>query len=604
MKKINSPLICTVANNEYLIHLEKLIASIALNAPTTTVYIVLVNIPSEKSQYLKTIHRHLIFEFDYVKFESDEVMRGYCTNRRARLFYEQMRKFNQPFLWMDADTLLMNNPNELFEKIAKYDLSIIIDSSHPTFRMSDNELKKSPKGPLDSPYFGVVSAGVFGTNNSAQARQLFIDMYQLVSKAPYSWFADQEGLYLAFLKNKSKINFYQIEDKYAALENLDSTILFAKGHEKVGLYHAIGENMMWRKFDWKVNHVIDYSLTQNYSVSNQISFAKRAVLKSSRLLKYVKNFINRKLWEDTNLKNENIHTLIRRLDWWFAKHFFKKSLIRRRVLNFMMYLDTQTPGISRTIAINRIREEDMTSIIIEILEPGMTVLDCGSNIGYYPLLEAGCVGKTGKVICIEPDSRNINVLKKNVTRSEHSNIFSVHHMAISNKVGEAVLNVTKHSNLNKIIQKDDSAYSSLEKEVVPTNTVDNFLKENDLNIDFLRMDIEGHEVEVFEGMEETMKRANSGFKIFFELHPNEYNEKHSLNYELEKLFSFGFYSKIIVSAGEAQPYRFMKLGYKPDKTIKSDGFTRGIYYDVDQDDVSTLVCDNPKAARYLLLEKK
>ena len=39
-------------------------------------------------------------------------------------------------------------------------------------------------------------------------------------------------------------------------------------------------------------------------------------------------------------------------------------------------------------------------------------------------------------------------------------------------------------------------------------------------LDFVRMDIEGSEVEVLEGMKRTLKAANPGFKILLELHPH------------------------------------------------------------------------------------
>jgi len=118
------------------------------------------------------------------------------------------------------------------------------------------------------------------------------------------------------------------------------------------------------------------------------------------------------------------------------------------------------------------------------------------------------------------------------------------------------------------------------------------------------MDIEGYEVEVFQGMRKTCKNAKSGFMILLELHPNLYSEKRSFAKELEKLFQLDFRAKIIISAGEPTPKKFDDLGYIPVRKIESDGFIRGWYENIENKDVPGLTCYQPKISRYILLEKQ
>jgi len=50
-----------------------------------------------------------------------------------------------------------------------------------------------------------------------------------------------------------------------------------------------------------------------------------------------------------------------------------------------------------------------------LIAPGDVCLDIGANIGYYSVLFSNLVGPKGKVIAIEPDPDNFQLLIKNCT---------------------------------------------------------------------------------------------------------------------------------------------------------------------------------------------
>ena len=298
----------------------------------------------------------------------------------------------------------------------------------------------------------------------------------------------------------------------------------------------------------------------------------------------------------------------RRLDWFIAKRIFGKKTIRRKLKDFEMYLDLITPGISKTLAIYKTREDDMIQVIKEELKAGMTVIDCGSNIGFYPLLEANILKNEGSIYAIEPDIRNYNVLKKNIEFCQYRSILKPFQMAVSNQNGVSKMFVTEKSNLNKLSSKDDKTFSerhSVDSTVeVKTKTMDDFCNQENIIPDFIRMDIEGFEVEVFQGMEKIFKTAKNGFMIFLELHPHAYSEERSFARELEKLFDLGYFAKVLISAGEPVPPKYKQFGYTPKMEIISDGFIRGYYNNIKNEHVIALTCSQPKASRYVLLEKQ
>jgi len=303
----------------------------------------------------------------------------------------------------------------------------------------------------------------------------------------------------------------------------------------------------------------------------------------------------------------NLFPLLRRLDWFVNKHIFNKTEIKRKLRDVDMYLDLVTPGISKTLALYKSREDDMVQVLKEVLKPGMTIIDCGSNIGFYPLLEAKILNDQGLIYSIEPDVRNYRILKKN-SNLQTSGMIKTFNLAASNKTGLQKMFVAQQSNLNKLASSDNDNFPnrhSVDQVVdIEVITLDDFCDQHRISADFVRMDIEGFEVEVFQGMKNIFSSAKSGFMVFLELHPNAYTDERSFANELEILIDQGFYTKVLISAGEAIPPKIEELGYKPKRLIHSDGFVRGYYDDIKNEDLVVLTCSQPKVSRYILLKKK
>lgn len=296
------------------------------------------------------------------------------------------------------------------------------------------------------------------------------------------------------------------------------------------------------------------------------------------------------------------------MDWLVSKYLLQKKIIRRKIQDMEMFLDLVNPGISRSLMVNGIRELDKVVVLRRFLKEGMVVLDCGSNIGYYPLFESSIVKEAGKVYAFEPDPRNYKLLIKNIRFSPYKNIIEAYAMAISNLSGEELLFMARKSNLSKISTGDDKSFLERhpikENTIIRTISIDEFCQNNSTELDFVRMDIEGYEVEVFQGMYKTCKYAKKGFSVLIELHPHLYSSTHSFAAELEKVLKLNFRAKVIISSGEPRPSKFIELGYFPIFEIKTDGYTRGWYENIRNEDVVKLTCFQPKMSRYILLEKQ
>jgi FkbM family methyltransferase len=58
----------------------------------------------------------------------------------------------------------------------------------------------------------------------------------------------------------------------------------------------------------------------------------------------------------------------------------------------------------------------ISGVLRKALEPGMTFVDAGANIGYFSVLAAQLVGPEGRVFSVEPDPGNLRILRANLWR--------------------------------------------------------------------------------------------------------------------------------------------------------------------------------------------
>ena len=99
----------------------------------------------------------------------------------------------------------------------------------------------------------------------------------------------------------------------------------------------------------------------------------------------------------------------------------------------------------------------------------------------------------------------------------------------SNKTGKESFYTSEMSNLGTFFPTRYYGKSSMTKSsttiFVKTTNITDFIVDKK-TIDFIRMDIEGCEVEVFEGMMPLLKNKNFSPKILFKTHRPKYDDNH------------------------------------------------------------------------------
>jgi FkbM family methyltransferase len=197
-------------------------------------------------------------------------------------------------------------------------------------------------------------------------------------------------------------------------------------------------------------------------------------------------------------------------------HLMRKSwnvprIAERRGINFELDLNDAIP---RFLFYVGYYERWETRWLESALEPGWTVLDIGAHIGYYSLLCAKGVGPTGAVYAFEPRPSTFAQLRRNVELNPGLNVYP-QAMAVSERAERLGLSETNSSNTGtSYITGKGSADSG-----VAATTLDEFVCEHGLTrVDFIKADVEGHEVKVLSGATQTLDRFRP--RVMIELSPD------------------------------------------------------------------------------------
>lgn len=146
-------------------------------------------------------------------------------------------------------------------------------------------------------------------------------------------------------------------------------------------------------------------------------------------------------------------------------------------------------------------EKETTEIYLKFLQPHMVVFDVGANFGYYTALTAARLNDEGHVHAFEPTLNYRQRLMGNLIANRLESRVTVHPVALSNQTGEADIRIGNSSATMHPV----GAYGTVEKIVL--RTLDDFVVEHKIDrIDFIKVDIDGHEPLFIKGSLKTIAR--------------------------------------------------------------------------------------------------
>ena len=183
----------------------------------------------------------------------------------------------------------------------------------------------------------------------------------------------------------------------------------------------------------------------------------------------------------------------------------------------------------------RRREEDTIALVEKIVRPGDTCFDVGANIGYISLILARIADAGGRVFAFEPDPNNLVYLRQNVGKKTNVSIIEA---GVGAEAGTLELYTEDLTGQNSSFIRDfdqlsvNAASAGVRAKVrpvtVPVVNLDEFVHERNLSPSFIKIDVEGFELEVLHGASVLMR--DHGPVLVVEVHERQENQQSVFDY--------------------------------------------------------------------------
>ena len=163
----------------------------------------------------------------------------------------------------------------------------------------------------------------------------------------------------------------------------------------------------------------------------------------------------------------------------------------------------------------RVHEKIITEMLISTLQTATCFVDVGTFLGWYTCIASKHM-PNGKVIGFEMDNISYSLLQENLTLNNCPNV-EAYNVAVSNVAEEVRYqrNIKRLAGLH--IQVDLEEKSSEELLSVDSVVLDDFLMSRGIVPDVIKIDVEGAEMNVLQGMMQILQLHRP--KLFLEIHP-------------------------------------------------------------------------------------
>jgi FkbM family methyltransferase len=231
------------------------------------------------------------------------------------------------------------------------------------------------------------------------------------------------------------------------------------------------------------------------------------------------------------------------------------TALTRTIYHHKIFVDTRDISLAPHILLDGFWENWITKVFISLLQPGMTVVDVGANIGYYSLIAGTQVSAEGKIISFEANPAVFRLLSKSIEVNGFLGRAELVNKGVMDKAGELAFHTLRdHHGSSSFLPEAVEQYRDRDctgQITVQCVSLDEFFCGRNDKIDVLKIDAEGAENHIIAGAAEVIQR-NPQIKILM-----EYSE--SNRPAVERLLSWGFHMQNIEHDSSLKPLTLQDL---------------------------------------------
>lgn len=196
-------------------------------------------------------------------------------------------------------------------------------------------------------------------------------------------------------------------------------------------------------------------------------------------------------------------------------------------------------------------ERKETQYLSGVIQPGWTCFDVGACFGWYTVLFSQLAGSTGQVHTFEPVPANYECTQENLDLNSCENV-TLNNVALGEKPGTFSLFLPRGQVSASLRAHNDRGKSDvLTAEVT---TLDAYVENKGIDrVDFIKADIEGAELPMLRGAEETLRKFHPMLMLEVQASSTKL-----FGYEPPELFNFlgdiGYKPFYVTTNGTLEPH--------------------------------------------------
>lgn len=208
-------------------------------------------------------------------------------------------------------------------------------------------------------------------------------------------------------------------------------------------------------------------------------------------------------------------------------------------------------------------EKDDSEMLQKLISDGDVILDIGANMGWYSI-NLALANRSAKIHAFEPIPATFNWLKKNIELNGLNNV-EIHNFGLSNKSGAfdfySYSEGSGNASAENLTERPDAIISKCK-----LLTLDEFRSEYRDPISFIKCDVEGGELFVFQGGKEAIR---NDLPIVFSEILRKWSAK--FNYNPNEIFDF-------FRALKYQAFTVKNCSLSPFEVMSEDTFETNFFF--------------------------